>query len=168
MDTVVRFLDTVSEWTGRIFSWVIVPITLLVVLEVVLRRFLHRPTIWNFEVTKQLYGFYFMIVAAYTLQHGGHVAVDILAKRLGKRGEAILDILGYLLFFFPFCIIIVWQGFLFAKASWIIKERSWSVFAPPLYPIKTVVPVTGGLLLLQGFSEFLKRILILKGHDHES
>lgn len=167
MEKLIKVLDTISEWTGRIFSWVIVPITLLVVLEVVLRRFFHRPTIWNFEVTKQLYGFYFMIVAAYTLLHGSHVAVDIFAKKLGKRGQALLDLIGYVLFFFPFCSIIVWQGFLFAKASWVIKERSWSVFAPPLYPIKTVIPVTGALLIIQGISEFLKRILIVTGGSYE-
>jgi len=168
MERFIKALDTVSEWTGKIFSWVIVPITLLVVLEVILRRFIHRPTIWNFEVTKQLYGFYFMIVAAYTLLHGGHVAVDIFAKRLGRRGQALLDIIGYVIFFFPFCFIIVWQGFFFAKASWVIKERSWSVFAPPLYPIKTVIPVTGALLIIQGVSEFLKRILVVAGRHHES
>jgi len=62
---VLHFIDIVSEWTGRIFSWMIVVLTLLVVLEVVLRRFFGRPTIWNFEVTKQLYAFHFMIVSAY-------------------------------------------------------------------------------------------------------
>ena len=61
----LSLIDGISEWTGRIFGWTILALTLLVVLEVVLRKFLNRPTVWNFEVTKQLYSFHFMIAAGY-------------------------------------------------------------------------------------------------------
>ena len=67
MKSLVKLLDSISEWTGRIFGWVIVPLVLLTVMEVILRRFLNSPTIWSFEVLKQLFALHFMIVAAYAL-----------------------------------------------------------------------------------------------------
>ena len=130
-------------------------------MEVILRRFLNSPTIWNFEVVKQLYGFYFMMLAGYTLLHHGHVAIDLIHEKLSPRARAALDIFTYLIFFFPFCLVFIWQGYVFARTSWAMKEVSWSVFAPPLYPIKTAIPVAAVLLLIQGISIFFGRILFL-------
>jgi TRAP-type mannitol/chloroaromatic compound transport system permease small subunit len=160
-----KFCDTISEWTGRIFSWVIVPLVLLTVMEVILRRFLGSPTIWSFEVLKQLYGLHFMIVAAFGLLYGSHVSVDAFTALLPKKKRAILDIIGYVLFFFPFVIVCIWQGYSFAATSWSMKETTWSVFAPPVYPIKTVIMITFILLLIQGISEIIKRIVIIRGGD---
>ena len=160
---IVALIDSISEWTGRIFCWVIVPLVLLTVMEVILRRFLDSPTIWSFEVLKQLYGLHFMIVAAYGLLYGSHVSVDLFTIMLSKKKRAVLDMISYIVFFFPFTIVCIWQGYSFAATSWAMKETSWSVFAPPLYPIKTVIMVSFILLFLQGISEFIKRIYILKG-----
>jgi len=157
---ILGIVDAISEWTGRIFSWTVVILTVLVVLEVVMRRLLSRPTIWNFEVTIQLYAFFFMIVAAHALYHRSHVAVDILYQRFSRRTQAILDVLTYGLFFFPFLTVLLYQGTLFAANSWTMKEKSWSVFAPPLYPIKTVIPVMAFLLLLQGLAVFIRQLHI--------
>jgi len=158
-----RFCDTINEWTGRIFSWVIVPLVLLTVMEVVLRRFLGSPTIWSFEVLKQLYGLHFMIVAGFGLLYGSHVSVDVFTMALSKKKKAILDIISYAIFFFPFVIVCIWQGYSFAARSWAMKETTWSVFAPPVYPIKTVIILSFILLLIQGISEVIKRIYIIKG-----
>jgi TRAP-type mannitol/chloroaromatic compound transport system permease small subunit len=160
---VSRFCDAISEWTGRIFGWVIVPLVLLTVMEVTLRRFFGAPTIWSFEVLKQLYGLHFMIVAAYGLLYGSHVSVDVFTMVLKKRTAAILDLISYALFFFPFVIVCIWQGYSFAARSWAMKETTWSVFAPPVYPIKTVIILSFILLLIQGISEIIKRIYIIKG-----
>jgi TRAP-type mannitol/chloroaromatic compound transport system permease small subunit len=158
-----RFCDTISEWTGRIFSWIIVPLVLLTVMEVVLRRFFGAPTIWSFEVLKQLYGLHFMIVAGFGLLYSSHVSVDVFTMVLSKKTKAIVDLISYVVFFFPFCIVCVWQGYSFAARSWAMKETTWSVFAPPVYPIKTVIIICFILLLIQGISEFIKRIYIIKG-----
>jgi TRAP-type mannitol/chloroaromatic compound transport system permease small subunit len=154
----LEFIDSISEWTGRIFSWVIVVLNLLVISEVVLRRLLNRPTIWNFELTIQLYAFFFMIVAAHALYHRSHVAVDILYQRFSRRTQAVLDVITYCLFFFPFLTVLLYEGTKFAANSWAVKEKSWSVFAPPLYPIKTVIPVMAFLLLLQGLAVFIRQL----------
>lgn len=166
MGRFLNFLDSINEWIGRIFSWTIVIISILVVTEVIMRRFLNRPTIWNFEVVKQLYGFYFLILAGYTLLHKGHVAIDLIHEKLSLRKQAVVDVISYLIFFFPFCFILFSEGITFAKTSWAMKETSWSVFAPPLYPIKTVIPIAAALLLVQGLSVFIRRFTILiKGEE---
>ncbi|MGC9323252.1 MAG: TRAP transporter small permease subunit [Desulfomonilia bacterium] len=163
MKALVKLLDTISEWTGRIFGWVIVPLVLLTVMEVILRRFLNSPTIWSFEVLKQLYALHFMIVAAFALLYRSHVSVNVFTMMLSQKSKAILDIVTYFIFFFPFCIVCAWQGYSFAARSWAMKETSWSVFAPPLYPIKTVIIITFILLILQGVSEVIKRVYLIKG-----
>ena len=163
MKKLVRFLDSINEWTGKIFCWLVVPLVLLTVMEVILRRFLGSPTIWSFEVLKQIYALHFMIVAGFGLRYGSHVSVDIFTMMLSNRARAILDLISYLVFFFPFCIVCIWQGYSFAATSWAMKETSWSVFAPPLYPVKTVIVVTFILLAIQGISECIKRVYIIKG-----
>jgi len=161
--SLVKLLDSISEWTGRIFGWVIVPLVLLTVMEVILRRFLNSPTIWSFEVLKQLFALHFMIVAAYALLYRAHVSVDAFTMMLSEKAKAVLDIITYLIFFFPFCLVCIWQGYSFAARSWAMRETSWSVFHPPLYPIKTVIVITFILLTLQGISEVIKRVYIIKG-----
>ena len=160
-------IDDINEWIGRIFSWIIVVLTLLVVLEVILRRFFGTPTIWNFEVTKQLFGLHFMILAGFALLHNSHVSIDIIESKLPRRTKAALSLISYVLFLFPFCVVIMWKGYGFAAQSWTIAETSWSNFAPPLYPIKTVIPLTALLLFLQGTSVCIKNVLILSGKQKE-
>jgi len=164
MGKILRIIDTINEWIGRIFCWIALLMTVLIVYEVILRRFLNSPTIWNFEVLIQLYGFYFMILASYGLLHNSHVAIDFLYQRFSQRTQAILDIISYTIFFFPFCGILLWKGIVFAHTSWSMLEKSRSVLAAPLYPIKTVVPMTAFLLILQGLSIYIKRIkLVFRG-----
>lgn len=156
----LQIIDNISEWTGRIFSWIIVVLTILVILEVILRRFLGRPTIWNFEVTIQLYAFHFMIVSAYALLYKSHVAIEILYGRFSQKTRAICDVITYATLFFPFLLVWLYQGIKYAAKSWAMHETSWSVFAPPLYPIKTVIPLAAFLLLIQGFAVFVRQLYI--------
>ena len=91
---IAKSFDCINEWVGKIFAWLIVPLVLLTVTEVVMRRFFGAPTIWSFEVSKQVYSLHFMIVAGFGLLYRSHVAVDIFAMRLPRRKRAILDIVG--------------------------------------------------------------------------
>jgi len=154
----VEILDSISEITGKYCSWMIIILMLLVVFEVIMRRFFNSPTIWSFEITIQLYAFLFMITAAYGLLHDSHVSVDIVYERFGRRPKAILDVISYLIFFYPFFIILLIKGIPYAAKSWAVYEKSWSAFAPPLYFIKTVIPLTAVLLLIQGTSKFIRQL----------
>ncbi len=163
METVIRRIDKVNDFFGKIVAWLVVPLTLLIVLEVIKRRFFNAPSIWNFELSSFIFGAHFMLAAAYGLLHKAHVSVDIVTtKFLSPRKAAILDLVVYLILFFPFVIVLVCFGTGFAATSWIQLETSWSIWHPPVYPIKTVIPLTGLLLGFQGLSEIMKIIFFLR------
>lgn len=155
-------VDGISDWTGSLFAWLVIPLTALICYEVFTRYVIGRPTIWTFELSNFLYGAHFMLVAAYGLLHKAHVCIDLFVIRASKRTQVILDLISYFLLFFPFVIVILYHGFVFAKDSWAVWETSWSTWAPALYPIKTVIPVTAFLLLMQGISEVIKKVVFLK------
>jgi len=154
--TFTKGLDNVSEWSGRIFMWLIIPLTLVVVYEVVSTKFFDTPHIWAPEVTAYLYGPYFMLVAAYTLLYNAHVRIDIIYQKFSPRTRGILDCFTYLVFFFPFCIIMLQQGYIYTATSWAMNETSGSAELHIVPQIKMVIPVTAALLLIQGLSNIIK------------
>ena len=160
-------IDNINRFIGTIFGTIIILLVVLTVMEVILRKFLNSPTIWSFEVLKQLFAVYFMITAAYGLLKGSHVSVDVFSRLLSEKKKAALSILSYVLFFFPFCSVCAWYGYKYALTSWAMKEHSWSIFAPPLYPVKTVICVTFVLLIMQGISEVIKNVFIIKGLNYD-
>jgi TRAP-type mannitol/chloroaromatic compound transport system permease small subunit len=166
LKTILKGFDWISEWTGRIFVWLIIPLTVLVVYEVIARRVFNAPHIWATEVTNYLYGPHFMLVAAYTLLYKAHVSIDIIYGRFSPRTRGILDLITYLVFFFPFCVIVFYQGIVFAQTSWAIGETSESAALRITPLIKSVIPVTFGLLLLQGLANFIRSVMqIVKGKE---
>ena len=166
LKTVLKKFDLISEWSGRIFVWLIIPLTVVVVWEVVSRRVFNAPHIWATEVTNYLYGPHFMMAAAYTLLYKSHVSIDIIYGRYSPRTRGILDIITYLVFFFPFCLIVFYQGIIFAQTSWAIGETSESAALRVVPLIKTVIPITFGLLLLQGLANFIRSVmLVVRGKE---
>ncbi len=157
-------IDTLSMWSGKVFSYLLIPLTLLVVYEVS-TRYLQRPTIWTFEMCNFIYAAHFMLVAAYGLLMRSHVSIDLITSRFSPRVNAVLSLFCYACMFFPFIAIFTYYGIDYAYYSWSQLENSWSVWGPPLYPIKTVIPLTAIMLLLQGISEVIKNIAILSGES---
>ena len=158
---IVNGMEQFSEWSGRIFVWLVIPLTGLVVFEVISRRFFDAPHIWSLEVIDFVYGPYFMLVAAYTLLHQGHVRIDIIYGKFSARTRGILDIITSLIFFFPFCTIVFVQGIVFAQTSWSMGETSDSAALTVVPLIKTVIPVTFALLLIQGLANFIRSIMLV-------
>jgi TRAP-type mannitol/chloroaromatic compound transport system permease small subunit len=153
-------IDAFSRWIGIIFSYLMIPLTILIVYEVITRSF-RFPTVWTFELSNFFYGAHFMLVAAYGLQSKAHVSIDIVSGRFSKKTQAFLSLICYLLMYFPFIIVLFYYGLSYAINSWQMLEKSWSIWGPPLYPIKTVIPITAAMLLLQGISEVIKAIDVL-------
>ena len=162
----LRGIDQISEWSGRIFIWLVIPLTVLVFFEVIARRFFNAPHIWATEVTDYIYGPHFMLVAAYTLLYGAHVRIDIIYQRFSPRTRGILDLITYSIFFFPFCIIVFKEGLLYAWTSWSIGETSESAALRIVPLIKTAIPITFALLLIQGLAIYIRAILqISRGEE---
>ena len=162
MERILKIIDNINEWIGRVFCWTVSVLTVVVVLEVILRRYFNSPTIWSFDIIKQLFGCYFMILAGYTLLHGSHVSIDIVETKFSKKTRAIMATTCYFIFFFPFGIVLLWQGIRYAALSWSIHETTMTAFSFPLYPFKTVIPITGFLLLIQGLVIVIRNIQTLR------
>jgi TRAP-type mannitol/chloroaromatic compound transport system permease small subunit len=159
MLAIIHVIDSISEWSGRLTAWLIIPLVGGLSYEVFARYLFGAPTVWAYDTTYMLYGSHFMLGAAYTLLKMGHIRTDIFYNNFSPRTQGMIDATLYLLFFFPGIAYFLWAGSAEAIHSWRLLERSdASPWRPPLYPFKTVIPVAAFLLLLQGVSEFLKSL----------
>lgn len=159
IQSLIKILDDINEWIGQGIAWLIWVVMGLCVFEVITRRLLGAPNIWNMDVTSLFYAIHFMILAAYTLKHNGHVSVDIVYEKFRPEIKVLLKLFTFLIFFFPFVIVLLYVGFNSAVSSWQFKERT-SIGLPLITPImKTITPATAFLLLIQGIGEFIKSLL---------
>ena len=166
MQGLLLAIDRISTLIGQAASWLIVALTLMISYEVFSRYVLSAPHAWVFDASNMLYGALFMLAGAYTLAKRGHVRGDILYGFLPPRAQATIDLVLYLVFFFPGVIALAWAGIDFFEVSLAQNEHS-SIAAdgPPIYPFKAVIPVAGALLLLQGVAETIRCVICLKrGH----
>jgi len=157
-----KTIESISIWSGKMIAWVIIPNVLALVYEVIARYILKSPTIWSYEVTYFLYGTHFLIGAAYTLSTKGHIRIEVLNAHLSPRKKAIVDVLGYLILFFPVMIVLIYAGAQFTIQSWEMGEKSGvSPWRPHLYPYKGILLISFFLLFLQGLAEFIQNLIIL-------
>jgi TRAP-type mannitol/chloroaromatic compound transport system permease small subunit len=159
----VHVIDEISYWSGKVFAWLIVVLTVVVSVEVFKRYILNAPTAWIFDFTSMLYGTLFMMCGAYTLAQAGHVRADFIYLYMKPRGQAALDLTLYLLFFIPCMLGLIYAGGGFALDSWRIGEHSTvTAEGPPVYHFKTVIPVAGVLVMLQGLAEIVRCLVCLR------
>ena len=164
--TVQRLLiliDHISTWAGKAFAWIIILLTAAVCVEVFKRYILNDPTDWAFSSQYMMYGVLFMMAGAYTLAQNGHVRGDFLYGSMRPRTQATLDLILYVVFFVPGIAALVYSGWTFAHASWVIHERvSDTANGPPVYHFKAVIPIAGALGLLQGVAEIVRCIVCIR------
>jgi len=163
MQNLFLTIDRISTFVGHLFAWLVVGLTGLIGYEVFSRYVLNNPHAWAFDAQIMLYGTMFMMAGAYTLAKNGHVRGDILYGFLKPRTQAIFDLVLYIVFFIPGVVAIAYAGYSFAADSWRILEHS-SITADgrPLYPFKTILPIAGVFLLLQGLVEIFRCIVCIK------
>jgi TRAP-type mannitol/chloroaromatic compound transport system permease small subunit len=154
---IVGVIDAISEWSGRVFAWLVIPLVASLTYEVFARYAFNAPTIWAYDLSYMLYGAHFMLGAGYTLLKGGHIRTDIFYQNWSPRTQGKVDALLYLLLFFPGMLFFFWMGGQEFWQAWSIGERSdASPWRPILYPLKATLPLGALLLLVQGVSEFIK------------
>lgn len=162
MNAIAKAIDTLNEVFGRIIAPLIAIIALIVLYDIALRFFTGRPSDWAFDITKMLFGAHFMLMAAYGLRHHAHVEVDVVKRLLSRKKQAILDIIGYLIFFVPFMWMLISLGWSFFMRSFSRGETTYGMVAIPVYPIKGVIFVAAVLILLQGIAIFIRAIQQLR------
>lgn len=162
-------IDKISTFVGQTFSWLIVSLTFMITWEVISRYAFDNPHPWAFDVMIMMYGTVFMMAGAYTLSKNGHVRGDVLYGFFSPRVQASLDLLLYFLFFIPGVFALAWAGYNFAGDAWAINEHSnVTADGPPVYPFKTVLPVAGAFLLLQGVVEIIRCVICIRDGEWPS
>jgi TRAP-type mannitol/chloroaromatic compound transport system permease small subunit len=152
-----RALDAIGRAAGVAVAWLVVPMVLSLVWEVAARYLFNAPTTWAYDMTFMLYGTFFMIGSAWTLQRGGHIRTDSLYSGWTRCTRARVDLACYAVFFFPAIAIFGWLGAQYFWKSFLQGERIvTSPWLPVVWPFKFVIPLTALLLLLQGISECIK------------
>jgi TRAP-type mannitol/chloroaromatic compound transport system permease small subunit len=162
MQKAMLAVDRISTWFGKATAWAIVALTLLISAEVFSRYALNRPHAWVLDAQIMLYGTLFMCAGAYTLSKGGHVRGDVLYGFFRPRTQAAIDLVLYIAFFLPGIVALSWAGWTYANDSLVMREHTFNADPIPLYPYKFVIPVAGGVLLLQGIVEILRCIECLR------
>lgn len=162
LDTIL-FIDKVSSWFGKAFAWTIMAMTLGVSYEVFVRYALDAPTSWAFDVTYIMYGALFMMGGAYALSRDSHVRADFLYRLWRPRTQAILELVLYVMFFFPGVFALVIAGWRYAGRSWRYMEvSSFSPANIPIYQFKSIIVAAGVILLVQGFAQVLRCIVCIR------
>lgn len=157
------FIEGLSAKVGKAFGWCILVLTLGICYEVFVRYALRDPTAWAFDFSYIMYGSLFMMCGAYTLARDAHVRGDVIYRLLPPRIQAGIEGVLYILFFFPAVLALIYAGYDFARESWSYMEVSSSSPANiPVYPLKTLIPIAGFFLLLQGIAEVVRCVHCLK------
>jgi len=162
MRKIIRAIETISEWSGKIVCWLVLIFTIVLGYEIVMRYAFNAPTKWAFDISYMLGGSYFWLGEGYTLLKKKHVRIDIFYRTFSRRKQALVDIFFSLIFFFPLWGVLLYKLIPYVYLSWVTDERSMQGYwMPILYPFKTVMPVGVALLLLQGIAEMMRSILVL-------
>ena len=163
MQKLLLTIDRISTFVGQFFSWLIVALTLLITWEVFSRYVLNNPHSWAFDVMIIMYGTLFMMAGAYTLAKSGHVRGDVLYGFFQPRTQATLDLILYVIFFLPGVFALTYAGYFYAAESWAIRETSnITAQGPPIYPFKTMLPLAGAILFLQGIVEIIRCAICIR------
>ncbi len=159
----IGLVDRFSTAIGKAFGWFILIMTFGTSYEVFVRYVLNNPTVWAYDLSYNMYGALFVMAGAYTLSRNAHVRGDVIYRLWPPRVQATIDLTLYILFFFPGVFALTLAGYRYAGESW--RYHEVSVYSPsdiPIFPLKTLIPIAGFTLLLQGLAEVFRCIICLR------
>ncbi len=160
----ISSIDKLTNLIGQSVAWLTLVMMIMTTAIVVLRYIFNVGSIAAQESVSYLHATIFMLGAAYTLKRQGHVRVDIFYRRYPARTKAIVDCFGTLLLLLPTCCFIIFISFDYIMASWSIQESSQEAGGlPAVYLLKSLIPLMGVLLIIQGIAEFLRNLLVIIG-----
>jgi TRAP-type mannitol/chloroaromatic compound transport system permease small subunit len=129
---------------------------------------LNKPHAWMLDFQIMMYGTLFMTAGAYTLSKNGHVRGDVLYGFFRPRTQATVDLILYFVFFLPGITALTWAGWTYFNESLAIREQTFSAEPLPMYPFKFIIPLSGGILLLQGIVEIIRCIICIRDGEWPS
>ena len=158
-----RGIDAINAFVGKYVIWLIFASTVISALNAVVRKAFNYSSNGFLEVQWYLFAWSFLVAAGYTLLHREHVRIDVLNSRLSKRTQVWIDIIGFALFLTPLCIMVLYMGIPMLISKYQSGEISGNPGGLIRWPVWAALPVGFGLLMLQGWSELIKRIAFLRG-----
>jgi TRAP-type mannitol/chloroaromatic compound transport system permease small subunit len=162
MKKFIQTVDSISDWTAKTGRWFIIALVVLVTLEVVLRYAFTKPTLWGYELHVMLAASSYILAFAYTHRMRAHVRVDMIYAHLPPRGQALIDVLGTLLLFFPFIFMLSYAAWSWMFDAWATNEKMpITGWYPPAGPLRTVVLYGLALFALQAIAHFFRDIYLL-------
>ena len=156
----IKGIDYLNDKIGKLIAYLAVLMMLIVTYEVMMRYLFRSPTIWALEINQTLLCIYSALAGGYTLLNQGHVNVEIVYQYFSSKTKLIIDLITYI-FFFGFMVVLLKETYKMAFESVMINERSLSLLGLPLYPAKISIALGSLLLLLQGISNFIKKVISL-------
>ena len=163
MQRLIYAIDQLNKTIGHAFAWCIIVVTFGTCYEEFVRYVLDDPTSWAFDLSYLMYGGVFYMAGAYTLSRAGHVRADMFYRLWPERNQAMVELVLYILFFFPGILALVVAGWGYGTES--LRLREVSVNSPagvPIWPLKMMIPIGAALMSLQGFAEFLRCLQCLR------
>ncbi|MDB6179190.1 TRAP transporter small permease subunit [Paracoccus sp. Z330] len=158
-----RGIDRVNTIIGRNASWLILLAVFVSAINAIIRKMFSISSNAWLELQWYLYGGAFMLAAAYTLLENEHIRIDIIYGRWSRRTQHWIDLLGTMLFLMPFSLLMIWLVYPSMMTSWRTHEISMNAGGLLIWPAKAILLVGFCLLFLQGISEFIKKIAVMKG-----
>ena len=157
------YVDRVSEWMGKAGGWLCIVLMVEIMYDTLARYIFNAPTGWSYDISYMLYGAAFMLGTPWTLLVDKHVRIDILHGKMSAKSKAIAEAVGYVVFFFPPIVVLLYVTGAAALDSWKMLEGSGeTVWNPPIYPLKTVLFLAMALLLAQGIAQFVRSITVIR------
>lgn len=156
-------IDAFNTRIGQTVKWLILAAVIISTVNAIVRKVFNTSSNAWLEAQWYLFGAVFMLGAAYTFLKNEHIRIDVVTSNFSKRTRDWIDVIGHIFFLFPFCWIIIWHGLPFFYRSFAIAEQSMNAGGLIVWPAKLLVPVGFMLLLIQGVSELIKRVAILRG-----
>lgn len=162
MRKIIRVIDAISDRMGKTVCWLASILVALIALEVIMRYFFDRPTMWNYETSMMVGGSLFALGWAYAMRHHSHVRIDVFYTHLSPRAKAGIDVVGTFFLFFPLMLMFISTSIAWTVNAWEINEKSVETYwYPPIAPFRTVVTIGLILLAFQGVAQFVRDFYLL-------
>lgn len=158
-----RAIDFVNIRLGKAVAWLIVLAITVSTVNAIVRKLLNQSSNAWLELQWYLFAAVFMFCAAWTLISNEHIRIDIINNQFSKRVRNWIDLIGHVFALLPFCIVMIWTSIPFFLTSYRLGERSFAAGGLPQWIAKLIVPIAFVILLVQSFSEIIKRIAIMRG-----
>ena len=159
----VKTVDRLSEWTGTLSAWLVIPLMLVVMYEVTMRHFFNNPTAWAYDASWMIFAAQFLLGGAFTHLRNGHIRIDIVYNTLSERSKLIYDFLINVIIIVPPMVLFGWAGVIFAAKAYSAGEKlSTTNWLFPAGPPKTLIAVSFFLLALQSLAEIVRSYQKLK------